>query len=267
METAQVMLITNAGQGFGRSVARAFGKLGGDVVCADRDGDLASKTAAEIEEVGGQAIPIQADMTTRVDILDAFAKVTEIFGELGGFVHVASYHSTTPFERLGEAEFNDLFGETLKSCYLSLQIASRMLEEGSVVLISPPSEGEEPQMLALRRGLGGLTEGMARRQSGLRVNVVIPSRPASDPEHDALLVDTVIFLSSSAAAGIDGQEVDVQLPPPPKASDTLLPEVQAALDTSIRQDDLEAGLLDQDDAESEDTEAVSALDPGTPVPD
>ena len=68
MEPARVVLVTNVGQGFGRAVALAYGQSDYDVVCADRDVDLAAKTAAEIEELGGQAIPIQADMTTQSDV-------------------------------------------------------------------------------------------------------------------------------------------------------------------------------------------------------
>ena len=138
MERARVVLVTNVGQGFGRAVALAYGRAGYHVVCADRDVDQASKTAAEVEELGGQAIPIQADMTTQMDVLTTYQKVLEIFGALGGVVHLASQVSTAGFENLTEGEFIDVMAENLRSSYLVLKTAARLLSVGWVVIVAPP---------------------------------------------------------------------------------------------------------------------------------
>ena len=245
VDTIKVVLVTNAGQGFGRTIALAFGALGFDVVCADRDVDLASKTAAEVEEAGGQAIPIQADMSVHMDVLNAFGKVFEIFGDLGGLVHIADHESTTLFERLGEGEFSELVGEDLRSCFLTLRTATRMLENAWVLLIGPPTRSHEPHMWALRSAIEGLVRGTTRRFDGLLVNALFPSRSAADPKHDAQIAALATFLGTAPATGLAGQVFDVALPPPPKLVESLLPEVQAALDDNVRQDDLEASLFDE----------------------
>ncbi|MEJ2667123.1 MAG: hypothetical protein P8Z81_08505 [Deinococcales bacterium] len=71
---------------------------------------------------------------------------------------------------------------------------------------------------------------------------------------------SVRFLGSSSALGVSGQEVFVELPPPPRVTETLLPEVRAALDDRVRQDDLEASLYaepeDDDEGVEEDEELV-----------
>jgi len=259
MEPARVVLVTNVGQGFGRAVALAYGQSDYDVVCADRDVDLAAKTAAEIEELGGQAIPIQADMTTQMDVLGAFHKVFEIFGALGGVVHVSSQVSHTPFEDLGEGKFAELVAEDLRSAYLTLKTAARLLDGGWVVVIAPPGN-RQPQMAAVLGALSRLTTSFALRYEDPRANLVVPSRDAADPRHDAALVRSVRFLGSSSALGISGQEVFVELPPPPRATETLLPEVRAALDDRIRQDDLEASLYEEADADDEGDEHDLGLD-------
>ena len=51
MASGGIVLVTGVGQGFGRSVALGWGRAGYDVVCADRDVELAARTAAEVEEV------------------------------------------------------------------------------------------------------------------------------------------------------------------------------------------------------------------------
>lgn len=266
MEPARVVLVTNVGQGFGRAVALAYGQADYDVVCADRDVDLAAKTAAEIEESGGQAIPIQADMTTQMDVLAAFQKVYEIFGALGGVVHVSSQVSHTPFEELGEGEFAELLAEDLRSAYLTLKTAARLLNGGWVVVVAPPLH-RQPQMAAVQGALSRLVASFCERYEAPRANLVVPSRDAADPRHDAALVRSVRFLGSSSAHGVSGQEVFVDLPPPPRVTETLLPEVRAALDDRVRQDDLEASLYgDAEDDDGDDDDALAGVD-GLPLED
>jgi hypothetical protein len=258
VEAARVVLVTNVGQGFGRAVALSYGQAGYDVVCADTDVDLASKTAAEVEELGGQAIPVQADVSAQLDVRSAFAKVHEIFGALGGVVHVACQQSQTPFARLTDAEFAELLREDVTSTYLVLREAARhlALAPAWVVIVTPPRASERPQMAAVHGAITSMASafigGDAPARSEVlelsdigapeppaagrpRVNVVIPSRGPSDPRHDARLANTVRYLGSAASRGVNGTTITVELPPPPRLVETLLPEVQAALDDTIRQ--------------------------------
>ena len=248
--SVSVILVTNVGQGFGRAVALAYGKADFDVVCADKDVDLASKTAAEIEELGGQAIPIQADMTTQMDVKAAFEKVFEIFGDLTGVVHVASFESNTRFRDLNEGEFSELLDENFKSTFLVLKTAARLLNESWLVLVAPPRNAVEPHMVAVRGAITRMAAGFESRYDNLNVNVVVPSRSASDPKHDAPLVQNVLYLGSRQT-GLSGHRLYVELPPPPKVIESLLPEVRAALDENVRQDDLEASVYEEEEDELE----------------
>ena len=252
MDSVSVVLVTNVGGGFGRAVALSFGQAGYNVVCADRDVDLASKTAAEIEELGGQAIPIQADMTTQMDVQNAFNKVFEIFGDLSGVVHVASQASHTALRDLSEAEFSDLISENVRSTFLTLKLAARYLDQAWIVFVSPPRNAAEPHMLGIRGAITRMASAFETRYTKLRVNVVVPSRSASDPKHDAALVKSVRYLSSEDAQGISGHRLYIELPPPPRAVESLLPEVRAALNDAVRQDDLEASVFDYDADDAED---------------
>ena len=236
MERARVVLVTNVGQGFGRAVALAYGRAGYHVVCADRDVDLASKTAAEVEELGGQAIPIQADMTTQMDVLTTYQKVLEIFGALGGVVHVAEHVNTTPFENMAEAEFFEVMVEDVRSSFLVLKTAARLLSVGWVVIVAPPAMGAV-QMHTVQGALARMVTGFRERFKFPRANLVIPSRASSDPLHDQALVRAVRYLGSPESAGVSGQVVDVDLPEPPRVAEALLPEVRAALDDNVRQDE------------------------------
>lgn len=257
MNGSEVVLITNVGHGFGRAIALAYGSKGYHVVCADKDVDFAAKTAAEIEELGGNAIPIQADMTTQVDVRNAFNKVFEIYGDLAGVVHVANRQSYSSFANLLESEFTELFTENVRSTFLTLKVAQLLVKNAWIVLVSPPKNASAPHMLSIRGAITRMASGFEANNESLRVNVVVPSRAASDPSHDAPLVETILFLGSPQAEGVSGHRLNITLPPPPKFIESLLPEVQAALDSNIRQDDLEASLFEEE-REEEFEELISA---------
>ncbi len=244
--TIKVVLITNAGQGFGRTLALSYGDAKYDVVCADKDVDLASKTAAEIEELGGQAIPIQANSSTGGEVRKAFDKVFEIFGCLSGVVHVVTLEHQSRFIDVSDSEFAELVDESFKSTFLILKTAAKFLRDAWVVLVSPPLTADEPHMIAVRGAITRLADGFNAKYKHIRVNAVVPSRNASDPIHDAPLVENVRYLGSSSN-GLKGHRFYVELPPPPKVVEALLPEVKAALDENVRQDDLEADLLIKDE--------------------
>lgn len=253
--SVSVVLVTNVGQGFGRAIALAYGQADYDVVCADRDVTLASKTAAEIEELGGQAIPIQADMSAQMDVKNTFDKVYEIFGDLSGVVHVAAFESNTRFSALGEGEFSELLEENLKSTFLVLKASARRLEDAWLVIVAPPRNATEPHMVAVRGAITRMAAGFEARNSTLSVNVVVPSRSASDPKHDAPLVENVLYLGSRTT-GLSGHRLYVTLPPPPKDIEALLPEVRAALDENVRQDDLEASVYDDPSELDDDSDGL-----------
>jgi len=247
--SVKVVVVSNAGKGFGRSIALAYGSDGYDVVCIDDEVDLASKTAAEIEDRGGKAIPIQADVSSSMDVRKAFDKVYEIFGTFSGIIHVASFENKSRFISLTESEFAEVMSKGLKSSFLILRSAARFLEDVWLVLVTPPKSAREPHMVASRGAIIELSKSFKNRYPNLRINVITPSRPASDSTHDAILVENVRYLSR-ASSGLSGHHLEVELPPPPKVVESLLPEVQAALDDDVRQADLEATLyefVDEDD--------------------
>ncbi len=248
--SVKVIVVSNAGKGFGRSIALAYGSAGYDVVCIDDEVDLASKTAAEIENQGGKAIPIQADVSSSMDVRKAFDKIFELFGSFDGIVHVASFENKSRFISLTESEFAEVVGKGLKSSFLVLRSAARFLEDVWLVLVTPPKSAKEPHMVASRGAIVELSKSFKDRYPNLRINVITPSRPASDATHDAILVENVRYLSS-ASSGLSGHHLEVELPPPPKVIESLLPEVQAALNDDVRQSDLEAGLYELSDEEDD----------------
>ena len=76
----QTALITGAGQGAGRGIARMFVSFGARVVVNDFVLERAEAVADEIREAGGQAIAAQADVGDLESVRAAAAKGQQAFG-------------------------------------------------------------------------------------------------------------------------------------------------------------------------------------------
>jgi len=57
----ELVIVTGAGRGIGRSIALAFGKQGATVLCISRS-EKAAETAAEIQQAGGSAEALPVDL-------------------------------------------------------------------------------------------------------------------------------------------------------------------------------------------------------------
>ncbi len=208
-----VIAVSGAGRGFGHSIARALGLSGATVMAIDTDPEAASSTAAELERLGVQCIPIKGDCAVQLEVSNVFSKILEIYGGITGLVHVADSASVTPFKRLMQAEFSEMLETSALSSYLMLQALQKRAPNAWGTLILPPEDNNQPHTRALRSYLSGLVGGLA--DMGMRANALVPSRHAGGVEFDARLGESALSLALPAARGIIGQTIGVSLSPLP----------------------------------------------------
>ena len=90
----KVALITGSSRGIGRTLALSLADQGGSVVVNYKlNEDLAEEVVAGVEERGGRAIAVQADMESPEDIDRLFDAAQEEFGRLDYFVDNAAASS------------------------------------------------------------------------------------------------------------------------------------------------------------------------------
>ena len=82
-------LVTGAGSGIGRATAHRLARLGALVAVNDIDEATAMESARQIEQEGGHAIPMAADVANDGDMRKMIAHVRSHFGRLDILVNNA----------------------------------------------------------------------------------------------------------------------------------------------------------------------------------
>ncbi|TFD75177.1 SDR family NAD(P)-dependent oxidoreductase [Cryobacterium psychrophilum] len=147
--TARTVLITGAAGGLGRAFALGFAAQGDRVVAADTNLEGAQQTAALIEEAGGTALALHANVTSLDSVTqmaaDAAAFDAEFTGGTGStntghidvIINNAAIYATitrSAFEEIDVDEWDLVMAVNLKGPWLVTRACSPYLQSGSHVV-------------------------------------------------------------------------------------------------------------------------------------
>ncbi len=105
----KVALVTGAGNqiGYGKAIALALAEEGCIVAATDINPEWARQTAAAIENRGGRALAVQADVTIRAEVDRMVHTVAEAFGRIDILVNNAGASSKErPFMQMTRADWD-----------------------------------------------------------------------------------------------------------------------------------------------------------------
>jgi NAD(P)-dependent dehydrogenase (short-subunit alcohol dehydrogenase family) len=104
MET-QTVVVTGASAGIGRATARLFGQRGARVALIARGQAGLDGAARDVQEAGGEALAISADVADYEQVAAAARKAEERFGPIDVWVNVAFTSVFAPFSEITAEEF------------------------------------------------------------------------------------------------------------------------------------------------------------------
>jgi NAD(P)-dependent dehydrogenase (short-subunit alcohol dehydrogenase family) len=220
----RVAIVTGAGRGIGRSVARLLASQGAAVVVADlgvamdgsgRDAGPAAEVVEEITAAGGKAIASGADISDFAAAEGLIGTAIEQFGRLDVLVNVAGILRDRMVFNMTEQEWDDVIRVHLKGTFNTTRFASaywrslrdetaqnRIINFTSVSgLHGAPGQ---PNYAAAKMGIVGLTYSSANAlgRYGVTVNAISPG--AATRMTDSIPVER----QRSRSAGTDERSPD-----------------------------------------------------------
>lgn len=239
----RVAIVTGAGRGIGRSVARLLASEGASVVVNDlgsavdgsgHDSGPAHDVVAEITEAGGKAVANGADISVFAAAESLVQTAIEEFGRLDILVNVAGILRDRMVFNMTEQEWDDVIRVHLKGTFNTTRFASahwRSLRDESAQnrIINFTSVSGlhgapgQPNYAAAKMGIVGLTWSSARAlgKYGVTVNAISPGaatrmtdsvptgRRRARPEVDEWSPDNVApivaYLASERSGWITGR--------------------------------------------------------------
>ncbi len=187
----QTVVVTGAGRGIGRAVARLAAAEGASVVVVDNgcepDGAGANPAVADavVEQIasqGGQAVAVHEDVGTMAGGEAAVKAALDSFGRIDALVNCAGIRRDAPIWEMTEEDWDAVIRGNVKSCYAPIKfatIAMRQQRYGRIVnMTSDAGMGAvgASNYAAAGEGVVGLTRTVARDvgRYGVTCNAISP---------------------------------------------------------------------------------------------
>lgn len=239
----KVALVTGGSSGIGEAAALIFAREGAKVALACRSRDSGERVVARIKNGGGDAVFIQADVTSEAQVAAMVADTVKTFGRLDTAFNNAGHPGmNSTLVDCTQEEWNTVFDVNVRGAWLSMKYEiPQMRKQGGgsiVVAASGLSLFSSPRMAAYtaaKHAVIGLVRSAAMDYSAenIRVNALLPGatltplltgmeqgkhvpldemaakvpmRRLSSPEEQA---EVAVFLCSDRASYISGESVMV----------------------------------------------------------
>jgi 3-oxoacyl-[acyl-carrier protein] reductase len=232
---AKVAIVTGSSRGIGRAIAERLGANRANVIVNyPSDRDAAEQVVATIEQSGGRAVAVRADVTDADELRDLFDAAERHYGGLDIVVSNVGIARFGPLADFTDEDYELIFTTNTRATFRTLrEAANRVRDNGRIVVISSVAaamNGPNSAVYGASKAAGdALVRALAKELGprGTTVNSVLPGairtdalielRPAGVIEGIAArtplgrigepddIAEIVAFLASDAARWVTGQ--------------------------------------------------------------
>ena len=251
--SGKVAVVTGSSRGIGKAMALGLARAGASVVVAARSEEERDQapgtiyaTAAEIEALGGKALPVRCNVREEESIQAMVGETLDAFGAIDVLVNNAGIGTYRPFLETTLREWDLVMDINLRATYIGCRtVAPIMVEQGggSIINISSHAAGnifsstlsaDAGQDIAMMGQSYGVSKAAVERltwglsaelgQYNIAVNVLRPLRPvltegfqAQRPDADYStwaspgdMVKATVFLAGQDASGLTGANLTAE---------------------------------------------------------
>ncbi len=180
----KVVIITGASRGIGAATAKLLAKQG-YAVCVNYRAQVeaAAQVVREIEEIGGKAIAIKADVSDEQQVLSLFEQTEQALGKVTHLVNnVGILFTQSRLADMSLERFQTVMNANVTSCFLCCREAAKRFESGNAIVnvFSAASRSGAPfeyvDYAASKGAMDSLTKGLSLElaEQNIRVNGVRP---------------------------------------------------------------------------------------------
>ncbi len=196
----KVVLMTGASGGVGREMAVDFAREDARVVVHYRSGVEAAEVVADtIENMGGEAITAQADLTDRASVQHMLNLIKGEYGGVDVLIHGAiAYEGMGLIEQMTPETWHKMIEITLTGTYHVVSMIVPYMKQqrwGRIVNIVSRAglvgSAKMAHYSAAKAGLIGLTKALAKElgPSGILVNAIAPTTVLTPKERERMTPD------------------------------------------------------------------------------
>ncbi|MCL4394867.1 MAG: SDR family oxidoreductase [Chloroflexi bacterium] len=231
MLNGRVAIVTGASEGIGRATAVALGQQGVCVILTGRRLANLKCVSEEIEQSGGQALPIAADVTDSKQVRVVAERAVESYGRIDLLINNVGGGLRKPLVDTTDEEWARLVADNLTATvYCCRAVIPIMRGRASGVIINVASragrigEAEFAAYCAVKHGVVGLTKALAAEeaQNGIRLSAICPGPVSTERMRQALpqvdqshwlrpedVAQAILFLASSPSRTMQGKTLDL----------------------------------------------------------
>ena len=202
----KVAIVTGAGQGIGKAIARRLAKDGMSIAIADINLETAQAAADEIaKEFGGEAMAVKCNVAQEEEVNAAVQAVLDRFGTIDVLINNAGVLSLKkPFVEYTKADWDKLFSiNFMGDVFFCKAVIPTLKAKKSGRIINMSSQSAEtggmaasPVYSATKAAVWGMSKSLANELGafGINVNAVAPGLIATEMTKNAGYRDDMVPL-------------------------------------------------------------------------
>jgi 7-alpha-hydroxysteroid dehydrogenase len=213
----EIAVVTGAGAGIGRGIARLFAEAGAKVVVSDLHAETAEQVASDIRQSGGVSVGLACDVTKESDLAAVVNAAIQSFGGLTILVNNAGGGGPKPFD-MPMGDFRWAYDLNVFSLFRLTQLAAPHMAKaghGAVLNISSMAGENKNRRMASygssKAAVNHLTRNIAfdLGQQGIRVNAIAPGAIKTKALESVLTPDVEKAMLKNTPLGRLGEAEDI----------------------------------------------------------